>query len=650
MSLLLRSPICGIFGHVDSGKTSFLSKLKSFETVEAGGITQGVSSVFIPMEKIKSMCKKIIDLKEVFMSSKEKEAHTIINQTEEFEIKIPGILFIDTPGHEAFSNFRQKTADICDMGIIIVDIEKGVELQAIESIQMLTSKKIPFIVLLTKLDKVTGWEVVDTPNLRQSIKNQSNETITNLNILMEDIKYELSKSQISAEFYFKNKTPRKTVSIIPISNKSGEGFNDMVNLLVFITQNFMENKLTVTDNLKAFVMDKFFDKTLGWTANIILASGKLATTDNIVVSTPDGPVKSVIRNIIGIQFNKVKNRFERANYLEQEASCSITLFAPNLENILVGSYINVYKSENEYLELANKIEQTETKPSFISSIKTQATESKELGYYLLCSTEDEFEAAYQVFKSNGIPIINGSCGPLTEKEVELFEISSLKLIKSHGLANVITGIKSREKPFMENLLEYKTILYFTSSDKKPSNYEQICAYAKSKEITILFNDVIYKLVDNFQTHKANILKSRQDLYLSEGFVMTPTELKLLKQHVYLKGGASEFVIGFKVVDGVLNVGTNIICVKTSGQKINLGQVISIEKTKEKVNTATKNTEVCVKLSNPEHYSWQKDFTEKDTFITGMNRESLELLKRDFKTRLTKEEWVLTVRIVKTLGI
>ena len=650
MSYNLRSPICGIFGHVDSGKTSFLSKLKSFETVEAGGITQGVSSVFIPIDKIKSMCKKIIDLKEVLMPGKDKEKEQTDTPNTEFEIKIPGVLFIDTPGHEAFSNFRQKAADVCDMGIIIVDIEKGVEPQAVESIQMLITKKIPFIVILTKLDKVTRWEVIDTPNLRQSIKNQSQETMTALNIMMEDIKYELSKSQISAEFYFKNKTPRKTVSMIPVSNKSGEGFNDLVNYIIFITQNFMENKLTVTDKLSGFVMDKSFDKTLGWTANIILASGKIKTTDNLVIATTDGPVKSVIRNMIGIQFDKSKNRFIISNYSEQEASSSITLFAPNLEHIIIGSYINIYSSEEEYNQIASQIEQNEVKTSFLSNLKKEFNEKKPLGYYMVCSSEDEFEAGYQVFKASGIPIVNGSYSPFTEKEIDWFEMHLNKLVKYNNLETTIKGITTREKPFVENLLEYKTILYYTSSDKKPNNFDKLVEYAKTKEITILFNDVVYKLVDDFQNHKNNVLKSRQDMYLKEGFVMTPTELKLLKQHVYLKGGSSELVIGFKVVDGSVNVGTNIVCVKTNKQIINLGQVVSIEKTKDKISSASKNMEVCIKLNNPEHYSWQKDFTEKDTFITGMTRESLELMKRDFRTRLLKEEWVLTVKIVKTLGI
>jgi translation initiation factor 5B len=427
MSSILRSPICGIFGHVDSGKTSFLSKLKSFETVEAGGITQGVSSVFIPIDKIKSMCKKIIDLSEILNPHKDKAQPSVTNS--EFEIKIPGILFIDTPGHEAFSNFRQKASDICDMGIIIIDIEKGVEPQAVESIQMLITKKVPFIVVLTKLDKVNGWEIVDTPNLRQSIKNQSQETMTTLNMLIEDIKYELSKREISSEFYFKNKTPRRTVSMIPVSNNSGEGFNDLINYLIFITQNFMENKLTVTDKLRGFVMDKSFDKTLGWTANIILASGKIKNTDNLVIATTDGPAKTVIRNMIGVQYDASKNRFIRSDYSEQEASTSVTLFAPNLEHIIIGSYINIYNTEEEYSQIASQIaSQTELKPSFLSNLKKEFNDKKEIGYYMICSSEDEFEAGYHVFKASGIPIVNGSCLPLTEKEIDLAEIHMNKLV------------------------------------------------------------------------------------------------------------------------------------------------------------------------------------------------------------------------------
>ena len=644
---MLKSPICGIFGHVDSGKTSFLSKLKSFEVIEAGGITQGISSIFIPIDKIKSMCKKIIDLKELFNLKKNKEKE-IEEKEIEFEIKIPGILFIDTPGHEAFGNFRKKAADICDFAIVIIDIQKGVEAQAVESIQMLTSKQIPFIVVLTKLDRIDGWKIIDTPNtnLRQSLKIQEQETVIQLNMFMEDIKFELSKSQITAEFYFKNRTPRKTVSMIPVSNKSGEGFNDIINYLIFITQNFMENRLTIVPKLNAFVIDKTFDKTMGWTANIILASGTLKTSDNIIISSQNGPIKSVIRNMVGIQYDKIKKKFVSSNYTEQTASSAITLFAPNLENIIIGSYLNVYNSDTEYDNICKKIELYDIKESFISKIKKEAIDNKQLGFYLFTSSEDEFEAAYQVFQTKSIPIINGSYGPLTEKEIDIFELNMNNLIKNHNLNNILTG----KKTYQENLLEYKIMIYYTSLDKRPSNFNNLIDYAKSKEITLIFNDVIYKLLDDFQDLKNNIITSRQSLYISNQYVMIPVELKVLKQHVYLKGGSDAFIIGFKVIEGTIFVGTCIACIKSNKQIINLGHVISIEKIKEKVESAGKNSEVCIKIDNPEHYSWLKDFSDKDMFITNMTRKSLELLKRDFKSKLTKEDWILTIKIVKILDI
>jgi small GTP-binding protein len=676
-SIMLRAPICGIFGHVDSGKTSFLSKLKSFEIVEAGDITQGISSVFIPIDKIKSMCEKIIDLKELFNQKKDKDT--------DFEIKIPGILFIDTPGHEAFSNFRKKAADICDFAIVIIDIQKGVEPQAVESIQMLTSKRIPFIVVLTKLDKVNEWKIIDTSNLKQSLKIQNQDTIIQLNMLMEDIKFELSKSQIIAEFYFKNKTPRKIVSMIPISNKSGEGFNDLINYLIFIIQNFMENRLTIVSKLNAIVIDKSFDKNLGWTINIILASGTLKTGDNIIISTQNGPIKSVIRNMIGIQYDNLKQKFIRSNYSNQTASCAITLFAPNLENIIIGSHIFIYNSEIEYNDICSKIESCDIKENFISKIKKESHAAKQLGFYLFTSSEDEFEAGYQVFKTNNIPIINGSYGPLTEKEIDMFEVNMNNLIKNHNLDNELTCVSfAKQKPqgessvsfvkqkpqgessvsfvkqkpqddackkyYQENLLEYKIMIYYTSQDKKPNNFEKLIAYAKNKNISLIFNDVIYKLLDDFTNLKNNIISSRQNLYISKGFVMIPVELKVLKQHIYLQGGSDDFLIGFKVIEGTLFVGTQIICIKSNKQIINLGYVTSIEKIKEKVESASKNTEVCVKLNNPEHYSWLKDFNEKDIFITNMTRKSLELLKRDFKSKLLKDDWILTIKIVKLLMI
>lgn len=617
-----RIPICGIFGHVDSGKTSFLSKLKSYETVEAGGITQGVSSIFISIDKMKSLCEKVEDLKQVFTKDKNTS-----QSPKEFEIKIPGVLFIDTPGHEAFHNFREKASEICDLGIVIVDIEKGVENQTVDSIKLLKTKKIPFIIVLTKLDKIYNWIPTETSSLKKSLKEQSNETINMLNVQIEDVKYELSKQEINSEFYFKNKTPAKTYSIIPLSNSTGEGFNDLINFVIFIVQNFMGKKLILETKAKMFVMEKTFDKQLGWTINVILSNGSIKVGDDLLVQTTNGPVKSVIRSIIGLKFDDSKRKYVRTYQPKVSASDSVVIFAPELENALTGEFVHVYNNSQELSSLMAEFEKHEIKKSFIDEIKTDNP-----GFYLYTSTEDEFEAGYQVFKSADILISNGSFGLLNEKSIDMFEII---LNKSPA-----------------NLDEYRIIIYYTNESRKTPKLAELEEYAKKKNIWIIHNEVIYKLVEHFKTLRDQIMSKRKKQLKKDGQVFMPAELKLLKQHVYMKGGSSNILCGFKIADGKVNVGTEIISVNPKNlSEINvLGKIIHMEKNHKEVNEAVKLDEVCIKLENPNHLIFGKQFSEASIFYSNIDRPKLELLKRDFKTDLNKDEWLLVSKIVKTLNI
>jgi len=598
----LRAPICGIFGHVDSGKTSFLSKLKSFETIEAGGITQGINSIFVSIDKIKSVCEKI-------------------NET---NIKIPGILFVDTPGHEAFHNFRSKASDICDMAIVIIDIEKNVEKQTISSLTLLQSKKIPFIIVLTKLDKIQDWVCVESSDLKKSLKNQSTNTITMLNVQIEDIKYELTKHSINSEFYFKNKTPGKTYSIIPVSNKSGEGFNDMVNFMIYIIQNFMNKKLALSPKPKMFVMEKYFDKNLGWTAQVILTNGIVNAGDNILINTPSGPVKSVIRNMIGL--DPVKNKW--AYQPTVTASNAITLFAPNLEHVIVGSHIYTWVDDNEYQTIISEFASSNPLHTFIDSIKTDVD-----GHYLLTQTDSEFEAGYEVFKSNGITISNGSCGPLTEKTIDQF----------------YTELTQPKYQKITTLDEFRIMIYYSSN--QPKNYTELVKYAKKKSINIIWNNVIYNLVDELNTLKTQLINTRKNQMKKDGLIQMPLELKLLKQHIYMKGGNSNILCGFKIIGGCANIGTEIICVNTETKQTNiLGQIIKIEKNHKEITLAIKNDEVCIRLNNPGKLTYQKHWSENDLFFSNITRPKLEILKRDFRTDICKEDWLLVRYMVDILKI
>lgn len=612
----IRAPICGIFGHVDSGKTSFLSKLKSCETIEAGGITQGIPSVFISIDKIKSMCEKVEDLKQIYAKEKGKST--------DFEIKIPGVLFIDTPGHEAFHHFRNKASDICDLAIVIIDIEKGVEKQTLTSLQMLKTKKIPFIIVLTKLDKIYNWNTTETSNLKKSLKHQSAETINMLNSHIADVKYELSKCEINSEFYFSNKSPAKTYSIIPVSNTTMEGYNDMVNFVIYIIQNFMGKKLILEPKPKIFIMEKSFDKKLGWVLNVILSNGSIKVGDNLLVQTPNGPIKSVIRSIIGSNFNEGSKKYIKTYVSNISASNSVTIFAPGLEDAITGEFTFTYTSNEECNKYLEQLENKEIKESFIDKIKTD-----KLGFYLFTSTEDEFEAGYQVFTTSDVTISNGSFGVLNERAIDMFSIFA---------SNLETDLD-----------EYKILIYYT--DKKSPKFNELEKYAEKYNIKIIHNEVIYKLVERFKELRLDVINKRKEHLKKTGQVFLPLEMKLLKEHVYMKGGNKNILCGFKICEGKVNIGTEIIGVnpKKPTEFRVLGKVLNMQKNSVDTVEASKGDEICIRLENPNHLTFSRDFSDTYSYFSNIDRPKLELLKRDFKSDLTKDNWLLVAKIAKLLN-
>src|SRR3989344_7333925 len=108
-TLHIRQPIITVCGHVDHGKTSILDCFRgtSVQAGEAGGITQKISFTKYPIEQIERACPLI------------KKTGT--------KLKIPGFLFIDTPGHAAFTNLRKRGGALADLAILVVDIKKGIE-------------------------------------------------------------------------------------------------------------------------------------------------------------------------------------------------------------------------------------------------------------------------------------------------------------------------------------------------------------------------------------------------------------------------------------------------------------------------------------------------------------------------------------------
>ncbi|KAG5615891.1 hypothetical protein H5410_015715 [Solanum commersonii] len=271
----LRSPICCIMGHVDTGKTKLLDCIRgtNVQEGEAGGITQQIGATYFPAENIRERTKEL---------------------KADAKLKVPGLLVIDTPGHESFTNLRSRGSGLCDIAILVVDIMHGLEPQTIESLNLLKMRNTEFIVALNKVDRLYGWKVCKNAPIVKAMKQQSKDVQFEFNTRLTQIVTQFKEQGINTELYYKNKEMGKdTFSIVPTSAISGEGIPDMLLLLVQWTQKTMIERLTYSNEVQCTVLEVKVVEGHGTTIDVVLVNGVLHEGDQIV-----GPIVTTIRALL----------------------------------------------------------------------------------------------------------------------------------------------------------------------------------------------------------------------------------------------------------------------------------------------------------------------------------------------------------------
>ncbi|CCD13278.1 unnamed protein product, partial [Trypanosoma congolense IL3000] len=234
----LRSPICCVLGHVDTGKTSLLDRIRATNVQggEAGGITQQIGATFFPRESL-------------FEATQE------LNKKYKHELNVPGLLVIDTPGHESFTNLRSRGSSLCDIAILVIDIMHGLEPQTRESIRLLRERRCPFIIALNKVDRLYDWEAHKDMDIERTLSMQKDHVRGEFDTRLTQVKQELLQEGLNSELYYRNTEVRKVVSIVPTSAKTGEGISDLILLEVQLVQQFMEGKVTYKDDLQCTILE-----------------------------------------------------------------------------------------------------------------------------------------------------------------------------------------------------------------------------------------------------------------------------------------------------------------------------------------------------------------------------------------------------------
>ena len=592
----LKAPICCIVGHVDAGKTSLLDRLRNtnIQEKEVGGITQHIGSTFFPIDTIKSSCSSIKGKFEVICN-------------------IPGILMIDTPGHSEFQSLRDVGTSICDLGILIIDIEESIQEQTKEAIKLLKEKKIPFVVAVTKLDKINGWKTTTSPNLREALKEQSKDMSMMLMAKLEDIKYDLSKEDINAEFYFKNSNPKQIYSIVPVSSKTGEGIADLLSLLVYTAQNWMLKKIIYQDTVSCTIMESKYDKHNGYTIDVILNNGTINVGDKFVVSTITGPNICTVRNLlIPSAFTQLgkKTNWDYKDSVRASIGCKI--IGSNLDGAYPGTHLFSIKTsdastETDAINNANQeINAVWKSYDFISP-----------GVFIGTQTFGELDAGYSIFQKAGISVAGAYIGEPSNKFIDLI------LMKTET----------------DTLPENRIYLYFGAF-----NNTDVFEYAKKNNITLLSSEVIYKLVELYKIEKEKMIKARQN---TNNNAIFPVEMVILKQYLFMKGGSDHLMFGVKIKKGTLYKNTPI-CVPE--KNVHLGKVLNIQFEHKEKEKGEEGQEICIRLDNPNQLIINRQFDVSDKLIARLSRESIDILKRDYKEVVPKKDWLLIIEHIKLLKI
>ncbi|KAF2213231.1 hypothetical protein CERZMDRAFT_39662 [Cercospora zeae-maydis SCOH1-5] len=595
----LRSPICCILGHVDTGKTKLLDKVRqtNVQEGEAGGITQQIGATYFPVEALQKKTN-------------------IVNQDGSFEFKVPGLLVIDTPGHESFTNLRSRGSSLCNIAILVVDIMHGLEPQTLESMKLLRDRKTPFIVALNKIDRLYGWKPIANNGFRDSLSLQKSSVQGEFHDRLEKTKLAFAEQGFNAELFYENKSMAKFVSLVPTSAHTGEGIPDMLKLLITLTQERMTKQLMYLTEVEATILEVKVIEGLGTTIDVVLSNGILNEGDRIVLCGTDGPITTDIRALLTpAEMKELRIKSQYVHNKQVKAAIGVKIAANGLDSAIAGSRLLVMKDKND------EDEQEELEEEVMGDLENLMSRISKTGrgVTVQASTLGSLEALLEFLRVSKIPVANISIGPVHKRDV-------------------ITA-----STMLEKAKEYAVMLCFDVKVDKEAH-----ELAEQMGVKIFTADIIYHLFDSFTEHMRKLAAQKKEE--SKMLAVFPCVLK----PVAVFNKKDPIVVGVDVVEGNLRLHTPIAVVKqnsVTGVKdiFTLGRVVSIERDHKQLDICKKGQpSVAVKIEGSNQPGYGRQLEDKDVLYSHISRASIDTLKEFYRDEVTKDEWALIAKHLKGL--
>ncbi|WP_281194470.1 translation initiation factor IF-2 [Halorubrum sp. F4] len=568
----LRTPIVAVLGHVDHGKTSLLDKIRgsAVSEGEAGAITQHIGATDIPLSTISTMAGELVN-------------------PDDFDL--PGLLFIDTPGHHSFSTLRARGGALADIAVLVVDVNDGFQPQTEEAIDILRRTGTPFVVAANKVDTTPGWNPQEGEPIQKSLEAQSERAESMLNENLYEIIGQLSDAGFSADLYWRVQDFQKNIGVVPVSALTAEGIPDLLAVLMGLSQRFMKEEMAIDvfGPGEGTVLEVKDERGFGATIDTVVYDGVVKNGDTIVVGGQNQPIVTEVRALLQprpLEEIRTEKKFEKV--AEVGAAAGVKIAAPDLDDAMAGAPVRVVRDR----PLEDVIEEVKAE---LAEIEVDTAED---GVVIKADTLGSLEAMANALREAEVPILRAEVGDIAPRDIAVAETA--------------------------NQDEHKAILGFNVDLLTNAERE-----LESADVKLFTNDVIYQLIEDYETYVEERQRAQQETVLDK--VVRPARFRLLPDHTFRQNDPA--VVGVEVISGTLQNNRNVGYFE-GNEFERVGGLSGIQKQGDDVDEARAGERVSIAIDGP---TVGRDIEEGDTLWTELPEKHAKILEQELKEEITADE-------------
>ncbi|MDS0221871.1 translation initiation factor IF-2 [Haloarcula sp. S1AR25-5A] len=568
----LRTPIVAVLGHVDHGKTSLLDKIRGSAVTagESGAITQHIGATAVPLDVISEIAGDLVD---------------------PTDFDLPGLLFIDTPGHHSFSTLRSRGGALADIAILVVDVNDGFQPQTLEAIDILKRTQTPFIVAANKIDTVPGWNPNEGQPVQQTMDAQSDRVQSDLNEKLYEIIGELSDNGFSADMYWRVQNFQANIGVVPVSAETSEGIPDLLTVMMGLSQRYMKEEMEIdtTGPGVGTVLEVKDTQGFGTTLDAIIYDGTIRNDDTIVVGGLQGSIVTDVRALLRprpLEEIRTEQEFEQ---VEQVAAADgVKIAAPDLGDAMAGAPIRVIR-DRDRSEVIAEVEEE------LAEIEVTTQEE---GVVIKADTLGSLEALSSTLEEEEIPVMRAEVGAVAPRDVRVAETAG--------------------EPTNQAILAFSVEVLDDARD-----------LAEQEEVELFEDDVIYQLVESYDDHVTAIEEAQQEQILDN--ITRPAKFRVLQDHTFRQSDPA--VVGVEILSGELRRNVNVIKWE-DGEPHRVGTLKTIQDEGEDVDSARAGERMAVSIQGP---TVGRQIEEGDDLWVEIPEKHAKILEQELKEDISVDE-------------